>query len=53
MWRNPPSVADLATFTEEFPNGKVILLCSDNSFKAKIMKFDRNVVQSNRLTLYF
>ena len=29
MWPNPQFPADLVTFTEEFPNGKLHFLCSE------------------------
>ena len=30
MWLNPRETADLVTFTEEIPNGKLHFLCSDD-----------------------
>ena len=32
MWPNPHETADLVTFTEEIPNGKLRFLCSATGF---------------------
>ena len=41
MWPNPQETADLVTFTEEIPNGKLHFLCSVtlHVFGSNVMKF--------------
>ena len=41
MWPNPEETADLVTFTEEIPNGKLHFLCSALSRKKSFILLEQ------------
>ena len=46
MWPNPLETADLFIFTEEFLNGKLHFLCSDNTWNVKLTNSQINKLKS-------